>query len=111
MVTHAPAFAARRTLAALLGVLLASSGVWTADPSPKSLADDTPLALRLDPNQASAAELQLLPRIGPALSERIVAYRESVSAPAFRTAGDLEHVRGIGPKTSARLAPHLRFPN
>jgi competence ComEA-like helix-hairpin-helix protein len=60
----------------------------------------------LDPNQASAAELRLLPGIGPALSQRIVADRR-LHGP-FGRIDDLTRVRGIGPKTVERLRPLLR---
>ncbi len=78
---------------------------------------ETPLSsaigqLRLDPNRATVDELQLLPRIGPKIAERIVAYRESVTdPPAFRTAEDLDKVKFIGPVTVERLRPLLRFPD
>ena len=56
-------------------------------------------------NTASAAELQQLPRIGPKLAARIIAYREAQGP--FRRVQDLVRVRGIGQKTLARLLPHL----
>lgn len=66
--------------------------------------------LRLDPNKASAAELDLLPRVGAKIAANIIAYRESVSdAPAFSAAEDLAHVPRIGPITVELLRPHLRF--
>jgi len=58
---------------------------------------------RIDINRASAAELELLPRIGPTLSKRIVAFREK-NGP-FRTIDALDRVKGIGPKTIERLRP------
>jgi|YNPBryantNP2012_1023418.scaffolds.fasta_scaffold06961_2 competence ComEA-like helix-hairpin-helix protein len=68
------------------------------------------LRLRIDPNRASAAELELLPRVGPRLAEKIIAYRQSVaSQPAFRTPEDLDRVPGIGPGTVELLRPHLIF--
>jgi DNA uptake protein ComE-like DNA-binding protein len=68
------------------------------------------LQLRLDPNKATAAELDLLPRVGEKIAANIVAYRESVSdAPAFGAAEDLAHVPRIGPVTVELLRPHLRF--
>jgi len=60
----------------------------------------------LDLNRATAAELETLPGIGPALAARIVAYRDSVGG--FRDVGELLRVRGIGEATLVRLRPHLR---
>ena len=54
-------------------------------------------------NIAPPAELERLPRIGPAMARRIVAYRERYGP--FRRPEDLMRVRGIGPKTYERLAP------
>lgn len=54
---------------------------------------------RLDVNRASAADLELLPRVGPAIAGRIVAARP------FESVEDLERVRGIGPRTLERLRP------
>ncbi len=57
-----------------------------------------------------------LPGIGEVLAKRIVEFRKARagsqggSGPVFRRPEDLEAVRGIGPKTVARLASHLRFP-
>lgn len=69
-------------------------------------------ALKFNPNSATPAELMLLPGIGPALAENIVAYRQAVDAgPAFARPGDLEQVDRIGPATAARLAPMLTFEN
>ncbi len=59
----------------------------------------------LDLNRATAAELETLPGIGPALSARIVAYRDSVGG--FRDVAELARVRGIGPATLERLRPLL----
>ncbi len=55
----------------------------------------------IDLNTASAGELDLLPRIGPALAERIIADREENGA--YETIEELERVRGIGPKTIEKL--------
>lgn len=57
----------------------------------------------IDLNRATAAELEALPGIGPALAARIVAYRDS--AGGFRDIGELARVRGIGAATLERLRP------
>jgi competence ComEA-like helix-hairpin-helix protein len=68
------------------------------------------LSLRLNPNTATPAELELLPRIGPALAERIVAYREAHGPPpVFHRAEDLDAVARVGPKTVEQLRPFLVF--
>lgn len=51
----------------------------------------------LNINLASADELQVLPRIGPALSERIVNFRTAHGP--FTTVEELTEVHGIGPAT------------
>ncbi len=56
-------------------------------------------------NTASAAEFELLPRIGPAVAARIVEQREK-NGP-FKTLDDLLLVRGIGESTYEQLKPYL----
>lgn len=51
----------------------------------------------MDLNAATAEDLELLPRIGPALASRIVSYREAHGP--FERVDDLRRVRGIGPRT------------
>lgn len=60
---------------------------------------------RIDPNLASAQELDRLPGVGAVAAQAIVAERE-LGGP-FRDVGDLARVRGIGPATVAKLAPHI----
>lgn len=64
---------------------------------------------RIDPNEAPAEELARLPRIGPALAERIIAHRRA-SGP-FRTTHDLREVPGIGEAVLRGIAPHLALPD
>ena len=61
----------------------------------------------MDVNRASAAELELLPGVGPRLAAEIVRVRER--AGPFRAPEALRSVRGIGPKKLAKLRPFLRF--
>ena len=60
---------------------------------------------RMDLNAAGEQHLVLLPRIGPALAERIVAWRDEHGR--FGRVDDLIHIRGIGPKTLEQLRPHV----
>lgn len=53
----------------------------------------------VDLNTATLAELDALPRVGPAMAARIVAKRP------FRRADDLRRVSGIGPSTFRALRP------
>ena len=61
----------------------------------------------LNVNDATAEELERLPRVGPALARRILARRDSVGS--FSSIDDLRHVRGIGTVTAALLAPLVTF--
>jgi competence protein ComEA len=56
-------------------------------------------------NSAGVEELQLLPRVGPSVAQRIVDFREDNGA--FKSLDDLLLVRGIGEKTLDLLRPHI----
>ena len=75
---------------------------------PEGPAASTVHTPRMNLNVATASQLERLPRIGPALSGRIVAYREAHGG--FRQVADLVAVRGIGEKTLARVEPYLFVP-
>lgn len=64
---------------------------------------------RINPNTASAGSLIRLSGIGKAKAMDIIHYRDQATRPAFSTAEDLEEIRGIGPKTVAKLKPYLTF--
>lgn len=61
----------------------------------------------LDLNTASAAALEELPGIGPALAERIVAWREEHGP--FSGPEELQAVPGIGPATAEAIAPYIAY--
>ena len=56
-------------------------------------------------NQAGVEQLALLPRVGPAVAQRIIDFREENGD--FKSVEDLMMVRGIGEKTFERLAPYV----
>lgn len=93
---HAPAV----TRAALPPVQVA------ADPAPvyPTTASVTPLISgRLNLNTASREQLEALPKVGPALAERILAGRP------YRSLADLDRVKGVGPGTLRALGPLVTF--
>lgn len=58
---------------------------------------------RVDINRAGIPELDELPRIGPAIAQRIIDFRDRFGP--FRSVDDLLQVRGIGAKTLEALRP------
>ena len=56
-------------------------------------------------NTATAEQLQTLPGIGPALAERIIAYRNKVGK--FAKIEELLNVKGIGDKVFQRFKDRL----
>lgn len=82
------------TLAGLL-FLLSS----TAVPAQKS-----DLAGVVNVNTANAAELQLLPGIGPARAQAILAYRKKASG--FRNVDKLIQIDGIGERALSKIRRH-----
>ena len=93
-------------LAAMLLAIVAGYGL-LGPPSRRAPAVDvayTTQAIRI--NYADAAELQLLPQIGPALAQRII---EERNRRPFDAPQDLRRVRGIGPKIIDQVTAHVRF--
>lgn len=65
----------------------------------------TPATTQVNINTASVQQLQLLPRVGPALAQRIVDFRTANGE--FKSAEELTRVKGIGEKTFALLQPYV----
>jgi competence protein ComEA len=56
-------------------------------------------------NTASSEELQLLPRVGPALAGRIIEFREANGG--FQTVDEILAVKGIGESSFEKLEPWI----
>lgn len=89
-------------------------GPGTPTPTPEPTATPLPPTVTPAPvaagglinlNLATAAELESLPRIGPATAERILAYRQARGS--FQAVEDLLNVKGIGPATLEQLRPFV----
>lgn len=114
---------APKAAAVAVGALLVGLGAWrllereAAHPGGAAGTPVTVASLRasaqeasradvLDLNAATAAELELLPGIGPSAAERIVAYRDQIGG--FHSVEELDGVKGIGTRTMERLRPLVR---
>jgi|YNPNPStandDraft_1061719.scaffolds.fasta_scaffold19495_2 competence protein ComEA len=60
---------------------------------------------KININTATAAQLELLPRVGPAIARRILEYRQKNGF--FGKPEDLMAVPGIGEKTFAQMQPYV----
>lgn len=86
-----------------LGLAVLCALAVTAFPA---LAAEAPAAKGVvNVNTADAGQLALLPRVGPAVAERILEHRKA-SGP-FKSLEDLMLVRGIGEKTFALMKPYV----
>jgi competence protein ComEA len=56
-------------------------------------------------NTASSEQLQMLPRVGPALAERIIEFREA-NGP-FQAVDEIIAVKGIGESSFEKLEPYI----
>lgn len=62
---------------------------------------------RIDVDRADVSEITRLPRVGPALAQRIVAWR-SEHGP-FGSLARLDSVSGVGPKLLDAILPYVSF--
>lgn len=86
----------RTTMIVLVVVLAAASLAGAADGSVSGVVNI---------NTAPAEQLQLLPRVGPALAQRIIDFRQAHGP--FGSVDELVAVRGIGEHSLDRLEPYV----
>ena len=91
------------TAAAVLVLLLSSMFV----ASRKLGSFDEPE--RINPNTAPLASLVRLPGIGKARALDIIHFRSKADQSVFKTAHDMEQIKGIGPKTAEKISLWLTF--
>lgn len=87
----------RRLLTLILVALAVTAVTWTAESSQPSGV--------VNINTASSEELELLPRVGPALAGRIIEFREA-NGP-FQTVDEILAVKGIGENSFEKLKPFI----
>jgi len=85
--------------AAALALAAASATVHGAD------APDSAAGKKININQASAAQIAFLPRVGPKAADRIVEYRKAHGT--FAQAEELMEVKGVGEKLFQELKPYV----
>jgi len=85
-----------RTIVPLILLVLAAASVAPAAPPANGVVNI---------NDATTAQLELLPRVGPALAKRIVEFRKA-NGP-FKSVDELVAVRGIGERSLEKLRPYL----
>jgi competence protein ComEA len=69
-------------------------------------AGSTSNGTAVDLNRANQAQLEELPGIGPVTAQAILTWRQEHGR--FTRIEELQEVDGIGPKTYAQIAPHVR---
>src|SRR5215470_11551409 len=75
------------------------------DEPPAKKSSHKQITGKLNLNTANEEQLQLLPTVGPAKAERIVAWRTKNGG--FKRIADLRRVKGFGYKTFKKLEPFL----
>ncbi|MCB9561182.1 MAG: helix-hairpin-helix domain-containing protein [Kofleriaceae bacterium] len=76
-----------------------------APPTKRAPAKPRQVTGKLNLNNATVAQLTLLPGVGPSKAERVVAWRTKNGG--FKRIADLRKVRGFGYKTVQKLEPYL----
>ncbi len=93
----------RMMIAALLVLGLGGMALPAQEAGRQQTAAATAAAAPVNLNTATMAQLETLPGIGPATSQRIVDYRQQNSG--FKKIEELMNVRGIGEVSFLKLKP------
>ena len=89
--------------AAALALLLMSSPVLEAVQTPAQDVAKPSSSSLINLNAATAAELEKLPGVGPAMATRILEYRQKSGG--FKKIEELMNVKGIGEKSFLKMKP------
>jgi len=74
---------------------------------PLSAAQALTIGVKLDLNRCTAAELALVPGVGPALASRIIAARGELGH--FSSWGEVDHVTGVGLRRLETLQENVQL--
>ena len=94
-------FAKLRPPALLVAAILCACALQAAEATDAAAA----AGKKININQASSAQLALLPRVGAKAAERIVEYRKAHGS--FGQTEELMEVKGIGEKLFLQLKPYV----
>src|SRR5687767_5702539 len=83
------------------------SAAASAPAEPAASPDEPVIPAIIDMDLATAAEIETLRGVGPALAARIVADRDSLGP--FGSTEELQRVRGIGARLAEKIAPQVTF--
>jgi competence protein ComEA len=100
-----------RRLVVSSALLLAALTAAPPRPSAQAPAAPKPAASESAPinlNTATAAQLEALPGVGPAMAQRILEYRQKIGG--FKKAEELMNVRGIGERAFLKLKSLVTVP-
>jgi competence protein ComEA len=81
------------------------AGETTKSSNNSTSSQSVPAPASVNINTATQAQLETLPGIGPVIAGRIIEYRTANGG--FRSVGQLEAVKGIGPKTLEKLRSYV----